>query len=216
MCLAAILAVSALFSMFIIQGNARQNLNTDESSAATTPRPAGEGSSDIQFKLSLLHLYYESKDVASTLPFTTIQICEGALIKAFVNGPNSTTDALTYIDRYADRTLASAYGTMDEILAKYQKLLTRYNISPTSSYTSKYNKLTSMFSSLKNSSNELLSRTRTLIRMSKSNDYDAYYTNCIEQISDLTNKIETYCDIIMDEYDALLNVISEDYDILYQ
>ncbi|NCA92812.1 hypothetical protein EOM82_06125 [bacterium] len=72
-----------------------------------------------------------------------------------------------------------------------------------------------MFSSLKNSSNELISRTRTLIKTSKTNDYDTYYTRYIEQVNDLTGKIESYCKIIMDEYDTLLNAISSDYDILY-
>jgi Zn-dependent M32 family carboxypeptidase len=104
---------------------------------------------------------------------------------------------------------------MDEILSKYQKLLTKYNISSTSSYRTKYNNLSSMFSSLKNSSNELLARTKSLIKMVNANDYDTYYTKYMEQISDLTSKIEAYCKTIMDEYDTLLNSISDDYDILY-
>lgn len=215
LCCAALFVAYAVLAVFVISSDAGQPVNSEESSVGTSPLPAGESSGSIQFKLSLLHLYYESKDVVSTLPFTTIQVSQGALIKAFVSGSTSTADALAYIDRYADRTLASAYGTMDEILAKYQLLLTRYNIASTSSYRSKYNNLSSMFSSLKNSSNELLSRTKTLIKTSKSSDYDTYYTNYIEQISDLTSKIESYCNIIMDEYDTLLNAISDDYDILY-
>ena len=101
-----------------------------------------------------------------------------------MNSTTSITDALTYIDHYADRTLNSAYSTMDEILSKYQKLLTKYNISSTSSYRTKYNNLSSMFSSLKNSSNELLARTKSLIKMVNANDYDTYYTKYMEQISD--------------------------------
>ncbi|MFA6729579.1 MAG: hypothetical protein WCR95_01080 [Eubacteriales bacterium] len=180
----------------------------------TSPLPAGDGSEDIQFKLSLLHLYYESKDVVSTLPFTTIQVTQGALIKAFMTGPSAAEDAEAYLNRYADRTLNSAFDTMDEIIAKYQSLLTKYNISSSSSYTAKFNKLNSMFASLKNSSKELISRARTLIKMSKSADYDSYYTNYIEQLSDLTGKIEANCSVIMAEYDSLLSSISRDYNII--
>jgi len=214
-CCAALFVACVVLSIFVIRGSAGQTLNSEESSAATSPLPAGESSDDIQFKLSLLHLYYESKDVVSTLPFTTIQVSQGALIQAFVSGSDSTTAALKYIDNYYDRTIASAYGTMDEILVKYQLILKKYNIACTSSYTSKYNNLSSMFSSLKNSSNELISRTKTLIKASKTNDYDTYYTSYTEQIIDLTDKIESYCNLIMNEYDTLLSDISSDYDILY-
>lgn len=213
LCCAVLLAICTVLSVLVVKGGAGQN--QDKNVSATIPLPAGESSGDIQFKLSLLHLYYESKDVVSTLPFTTIQVSQGALIKAFVSGSTSTVDALAYIERYADRTLASAYGTMDEILSKYQSLLKKYNIASTSSYTSKYNKLSGMFSSLKNSSNELVSRTRTLIKMSKSSDYDTYYTNYTEQVLDLSSKIESYCNSIMDEYDTLLNAISSDYSIIH-
>lgn len=210
-CCAALLVICAVLSVLVIKGDAYP---AEESSSGTTALPAGEGTDSIQFQLSLLHLYYESTNVVSTLPYTTIQVCNDALLQAFVLGSGSTASALAFIVRYADRTLASAYSTMDEILDKYQKLLTKYNIASTTSYSSKYNNLTSMFSSLKNSSTELISCTRTLIKMSTSNDYDTYYTKYVEQLSDLTGKIESYCSTIMNEYDALLNSISDDYDII--
>lgn len=211
---AVLLVICVVLSVIVISGFSASSDNADTSGDASV-LPATDTNSSIQFKLSLLHLYYESKDIVSTLPFTTIQVTQGALIKALMNSTTSITDALTYIDHYADRTLNSAYSTMDEILSKYQKLLTKYNISSTSSYRTKYNNLSSMFSSLKNSSNELLARTKSLIKMVNANDYDTYYTKYMEQISDLTSKIETYCKTIMDEYDTLLNSISDDYDILY-
>lgn len=217
LCFALLFLTFAAFSMFSVQGEAdlRPGFSRSQGPGATAPLPANAGGTDIQFKLALLHLYYESKDIVSTLPFTTIQVSQGALIKAFMAGATAGADALAYIDRYADRTLTSAYGTMDEVLEKFSLLLTRYNIAAASSYTAKYNKLSSMFSSLKNSANELLSRARALIKTAKSNDYDAYYTSYIEQISDMTGKIETYCGLLMDEYDTLLSSISNDYDILF-
>lgn len=214
-CCVLLFTACAVLAVFVIAGGDNPVSEGNDTGKDTSALPAGESDSSIQFKLSLLHLYYESNDVVSTLPFTTIQVSQGALIKAFMNTPNAAQDGLAYIDKYADRTIVSAFDTMDEILEKYQQLLTKYNISTSSSYRAKYNNLSSIFSSLKNSSNELLARTKTLIKQSKSSEYDSYYTNYIEQISDLTGKIESYSQIIMDEYDTILNAISDDYDILY-
>ncbi|MBO4501757.1 MAG: hypothetical protein J5760_05890, partial [Clostridia bacterium] len=166
---------------------------------STEPLPTPAVSGDVQFKIDLLHFYAQSNNIVSILPFTTIQVTEAALLKAFMSSATAGTEALVYIDRYADRTLASAYETMDELLEHFSAMLTKYNISSSSAYTAKYNKLNSMFSSLKNASTELLSRTRTLIKMSKTEDYDTYYTNYVEQLSDLTGKIEQYCTVINNE-----------------
>lgn len=179
---------------------------------ATEPLATPAVSGDAQFKIDLLHFYAQSNNIVSILPFTTIQVTEAALLKAFMSSATAGTEALVYIDRYADRTLASAYETMDELLEHFSAMLTKYNISSSSSYTAKYNKLSSMFSSLKNASTELLSRTRTLIKMSKTEDYDTYYTNYVEQLSDLTGKIEQYCTVINNEYAALLAELTEDYE----
>ncbi len=178
----------------------------------TEPSLAPASSDDTQFKIALLHFYAQSNNIVSILPFTTVQVTEAALLKAFMSSATAVNESLAYIDRYADRTLASAYETMEELLEKYSALLQKYNISSSSSYTSKYNKLSSIFSSLKNSSTELLSRTRTLIKKSKSDDYDTYYTNYVEQLSDLTGKIEQYCAVISGEYYDLLAELSDDYD----
>ena len=180
--------------------------------SVTVPSPAPEGTDDTQFKIALLHFYAQSNNIVSILPFTTIQVTEAALLKAFMSSSTAVNEALVYIDRYADRTLASSYETMDELAGKYQALLTKYNISASSAYTAKFNRLNSMFSSLKNASTELLSRARTLIKMSKAEDYDTYYTNYVEQLSDLTGKIEQYCSEINNEYYSLLAGLSPDYE----
>ena len=232
-CLCVLLAVCAAASVVIVDRGAAEETGASDKLAAklnavfdsvndrlsnvkktsdVTPSPAPSSSDDIQLKIGLLHLYAQSDTIVSILPFTTVQVTEAALLKAFMSSSTAVNEALVYIDRYADRTLASAYDTMDELLEKYQGLLTKYNISSSSSYTSKYNRLSSMFSSLKNSSTELLSRTRTLIKMSKADDYDAYYTNYVEQLSDLTGKIEQYCTAINNEYNALLSDLSDDYE----
>ncbi len=232
-CLCVLLAVCAVASVVIVDRGAAEKTGASDELAAklnavfdsvndrlsnvkktsdVTPSPAPSSSDDIQLKIGLLHLYAQSDTIVSILPFTTVQVTEAALLKAFMSSSTAVNEALVYIDRYADRTLASAYETMDELLQKYGGLLTKYNISSSSAYTSKYNRLSSMFSSLKNSSTELLSRTRTLIKMSKSDDYDAYYTNYVEQLSDLTGKIEQYCTAINNEYNALLSDLSDDYE----
>ena len=180
----------------------------------TSPSPAPASSDDAKFNAAMLHFYAQSNNIVSILPFTTVQVTEAALLKAFMSSATSVNEALAYIDRYADRTLASAYETMDELLQQYDAILKKYNVAASSAYTAKYNKLTSMFSSLKNASTELLSRTRTLIKMSKSEDYDAYYTNYVEQLSDLTGKIEQYCTVINNEYYAVLSELTDDFEDL--
>lgn len=205
--LCGVLALTCILTTVLLISNVGENNNT-------IPSPAGSTSDDLQFKLSLLHLYYESNSIVSTLPFTTMQVTESALLKAFASTDSSSTDALAYIDRYSDRTLDSAYKTMDEVLAKYKKILEKYNISSASSYTSKYNSLSLMFDSLRSASTELFSRTRTLIKMCNSNDYDTYYTNYIEQLSKLSDKIEQDCVAMTEEYNSLIKSISNDYSIL--
>ncbi len=187
----------------------------NDPSGKTDIQYVNASSDDIQFKLALTHIYYESNTVLSTLPFTTIQISESALIKAYVSSDSGAmTAALKYVDDYSDRTLASAFETMDDILDKFDKILKKYNITSQSSYTAKYNKLKTLFSSVKNSSNELLSRTRSLIRNINNSDYDTYYTKYVEQLNDLSSKLEEYCTVVMDEYDTLIQSISDEYEII--
>ena len=232
-CCALLLAVCAVVSAFVIKGgtDVRETVQDDrtvrlygvlddtysrlaavQNSNAAAPSLSPSSSDDAQFKTDLLHFYAQSTNIVSILPFTTVQVTEAALLKAFMSSATSVNEALAYIDRYADRTLASAYETMDELLEKYSAILQKYNISTSSAYTAKYNRLTSMFASLKNSSTQLLSRTRTLIKKSKSEDYDTYYTNYVEQLSDLTGKIEQYCAEINNEYYNLLSSLTDDYD----
>ena len=204
-----------LAAICVLQAFLLVRTNKNDISSATRIQDVNASATDIQFKLALMHIYYESNTVLSTLPFTTIQISESALIKAYVSsGSEAITAALKYVDDYADRTLDSAFETMDDILEKYDKVLKKYNISSSSSYTSKYNKLKTIFSSVKNSSNELLSRTRSLIRNINSSDYDTYYTKYVEQLSDLSSKLEEYCTTVMDEYDTLMQAISDEYNII--
>jgi len=103
---------------------------------------------------------------------------------------------------------------MDEILSKYQAVLKKYNISSSSSYNAKYNNLKTVFDSLKNSSVELISRTRSLILVSHSSNYDSSYTLYNEQLADLTSKIQSAVVNITNEYEALLAEISSDYDMI--
>ena len=46
----------------------------DGQGAGTTPGLATASSSDIQFKLPLLHLYKEATDVTLVLPYTTVKL----------------------------------------------------------------------------------------------------------------------------------------------
>ena len=112
-----------------------------------------------------------------------------------------------------DRTLNSAFDTMTDITDKYAAVLKEYSISSASSYQTKLTELKNMFASLRNSSTELISRTRTLINR-MNGDYDAYYTQYLEQLSDLSGKIETYGDTLENEYLALLSAISDSYETI--
>ena len=87
------------------------------------------------------------------------------------------------------------------------------NIS-SSPYNAKYNNLVTIFDSLKNSSVELISRTRSLILVSHSSNYDSSYTLYNEQLSDLSTKIQNAVIGITNEYEALLESISDDYEII--
>ena len=49
---------------------------------------------------------------------------------------------------------------------------------------------------------------------SMNGDYDAYYTSYLEQLSDLSGKIETYGDTLENEYLALLSAISDSYETI--
>ena len=186
----------------------------DSSSPAngTVPGYAASDSSDIQFRLALLHLYKEASDVVLALPFTTITLTQTAVTRSFI-GSGEASAALSDLNERVDRTLNSAFETMDDITAKFSDVLKEYAISSTSSYYTKLNSLKTMFSSLKNSSTELISRTRSFINMIDG-DYDAYYTNYLEQLSDLSGKIESYGSTLGNEYDALLSSISDSYETI--
>ncbi len=190
------------------------SLKNDNEGPTTPPALAGSTSQDIQFKLALLHIYNESLVLSSTLPYATIQITYASLVKAFVTDPDSVSAAVEYLNKHVDMQVLSAYDRMEDITKKYKSVLTKYNISSSSPYTAKYNTLVSTFASLKNSSSELISRTRSLIMVSQSNNYDSSYTLYIEQLSDLTNKITSAVVAFTNEYEALLESVSNDYDIL--
>ncbi len=180
----------------------------------TVPAYATATSSDMQFKLSLLHIYSESIQLVSTLPYATVQITYASLIKAFMTDSNAVSAAVEYLNKYVDKQVMSAYETMNTLLDKYSAVLKKYNISSTSTYNAKYNNLVSVFDSLKNSSVELISRTRSLILMSHTTNYDSSYTLYNEQLSDLTTKIQNAVINLTNEYEALLESISTDYDII--
>ena len=176
----------------------------DGQGAGTTPGLATASSSDIQFKLALLHLYKEATDVTLVLPYTTVNLTQTAVTREA---------AIREMNERVDRTLNSAFETMGDITDKYAAVLKEYGISSASSYQTKLTELQNMFASLKNASNELISRTRTLINR-MNGDYDAYYTSYLEQLSDLSGKIETYGDTLENEYLALLSAISDSYETI--
>lgn len=188
--------------------------NSSASDKPTIPSYAAASSSDLQFKLSLMHIYYESQQLVSTLPYATIQITYASLIKAFMTDSNAVSAAVEYLNKYVDKQVLSAYETMDSILEKYKSVLKKYNISSSSPYNAKYNNLVTIFDSLKNSSVELISRTRSLILVSHSSNYDSSYTLYNEQLSDLSTKIQNAVIGITNEYEALLESISDDYEII--
>ncbi len=214
--LCAVLAICCIvlsFCLASIKGESESDNDTSKASG-TLPAQAAATSSDIQFKLSLLHLYYESQQLVSTLPYATVQITYAALIKAFMTDRSAVSAAVEYLNKYVDKQVMSAYDSMDEILSKYQAVLKKYNISSSSSYNAKYNNLKTVFDSLKNSSVELISRTRSLILVSHSSNYDSSYTLYNEQLADLTSKIQSAVVNITNEYEALLAEISSDYDMI--
>lgn len=182
--------------------------NTTSADYATTTNK------DIQFKLSLLHVYSEAQSLVLTLPFTTIQITESALVKALMSGNESVQHAVIYLNKYVDSPLAEAFNMMDEIIAKFKAVLKQYNISSTSSFTADYNNMSAMFSSLRSSSTELTNRCKSLILVSHSSNYDSSYTLYLEQLADLTGKIETFTSSLNDKYEALLAAISNDYELI--
>lgn len=214
--LCAVLAICCIvlsFCLASVKGESESDNNTSKASG-TLPAQAAATSSDIQFKLSLLHLYYESQQLVSTLPYATVQITYAALIKAFMTDSSAVSAAVEYLNKYVDKQVMSAYDSMDEILSKYQAVLKKYNISSSSSYNAKYNNLKTVFDSLKNSSVELISRTRSLILVSHSSNYDSSYTLYNEQLANLTSKIQSAVVNITNEYEALLAEISSDYDMI--
>ena len=214
--LCAVLAICCIvlsFCLASVKGESESDNDTSKASG-TLPAQAAATSSDIQFKLSLLHLYYESQQLVSTLPYATVQITYAALIKAFMTDSSAVSAAVEYLNQYVDKQVMSAYDSMDEILSKYQAVLKKYNISSSSSYNAKYNNLKTVFDSLKNSSVELISRTRSLILVSHSSNYDSSYTLYNEQLADLTSKIQSAVVNITNEYEALLAEISSDYDMI--
>ena len=214
--LCAVLAICCIvlsFCLASVKGESESDNDTSKASG-TLPAQAAATSSDIQFKLSLLHLYYESQQLVSTLPYATVQITYAALIKAFMTDSSAVSAAVEYLNKYVDKQVMSAYDSMDEILSKYQAVLKKYNISSSSSYNAKYNNLKTVFDSLKNSSVELISRTRSLVLVSHSSNYDSSYTLYNEQLADLTSKIQSAVVNITNEYEALLAEISSDYDMI--
>ena len=214
--LCAVLAICCIvlsFCLASVKGEIESGNDTSKASG-TLPVQAAATSGDIQFKLSLLHLYYESQQLVSTLPYATVQITYAALIKAFMTDSSAVSAAVEYLNKYVDKQVMSAYDSMDEILSKYQAVLKKYNISSSSSYNAKYNNLKTVFDSLKNSSVELISRTRSLILVSHSSNYDSSYTLYNEQLADLTSKIQSAVVNITNEYEALLAEISSDYDMI--
>ncbi len=188
--------------------------NTTPPQKTTAPEFADATSTDIQFKLSLLHVYSEALQLTSTLPYATVQLTYAALTKAFTGDSNSVSYAVDWLNKYVDKQVMSAYDTMDDILAKYKSVLDKYNITSSSPYTAKYESMKSLFASLKNSSVELISRTRSLILVSHSSSYDSSYTLYMEQLSDITTKIQDGVVVLTNEYEALLESISNDYDII--
>lgn len=184
----------------------------DGQGAGTTPGLATASSSDIQFKLALLHLYKEATDVTLVLPYTTVNLTQTAVTRAFIGSAEGEA-AIREMNERVDRTLNSAFETMGDITDKYAAVLKEYGISSASSYQTKLTELQNMLASLKNASNELISRTRTLINR-MNGDYDAYYTSYLEQLSDLSGKIETYGDTLENEYLALLSAISDSYETI--
>ncbi len=210
--LCAVLTVCCIALTFCLVSLKNDSLDAEKQ--PTVPAYATATSSDMQFKLSLLHIYSESIQLVSTLPYATVQITYASLIKAFMTDSNAVNAAVEYLNKYVDKQVMSAYETMNTLLDKYSAVLKKYNISSTSTYNAKYNNLAATFDSLKNSSVELISRTRSLILMSHTTNYDSSYTLYNEQLSDLTTKIQNAVINLTNEYEALLESISTDYDII--
>ena len=172
--LCAVLAICCIVLSFCLASIKGESESDTSKASGTLPAQAAATSSDIQFKLSLLHLYYESQQLVSTLPYATVQITYAALIKAFMTDSSAVSAAVEYLNKY----------------------------------------LKTVFDSLKNSSVELISRTRSLILVSHSSNYDSSYTLYNEQLADLTSKIQSAVVNITNEYEALLAEISSDYDMI--
>lgn len=56
----------------------------DAQAMGTTPGLANASSDDIQFKLALLHLYKEATDVTLVLPYTTVNLTQTTVTRAFI------------------------------------------------------------------------------------------------------------------------------------
>ena len=103
-CCALLLAVCAVVSAFVIKGgtDVRETVQDDrtvrlygvlddtysrlaavQSGSAAAPSLSPSTSDDAQFKTDLLHFYAQSTNIVSILPFTTVQVTEAALLKAF-------------------------------------------------------------------------------------------------------------------------------------
>ena len=89
--LCAVLAICCIVLSFCLASIKGESDNDTSKASGTLPAQAAATSSDIQFKLSLLHLYYESQQLVSALPYATVQITYAALIKAFMLSTSTNT-----------------------------------------------------------------------------------------------------------------------------
>ena len=94
--LCAVLAICCIVLSFCLASIKGESDNDASKASGTLPAQAAATSSDIQFKLSLLHLYYESQQLVSTLPYATVQITYAALIKAQIGAGQRCSAIRTY------------------------------------------------------------------------------------------------------------------------
>ena len=99
----------------------------DAQAMGTTPGLANASSDDIQFKLALLHLYKEATDVTLVLPYTTVNLTQTAVTRAFI-GSEEGEIAIREMNERVDRTLNSAFDTMTDITDKYAAVLKDYSL----------------------------------------------------------------------------------------
>lgn len=156
--------------------------------------------SEKTFLAAKSYIYKDASTVILKLPYTTINLTQTALTKFFAGDSDG---ALIYLSERNDKYLDTCYDMMDKVCSNYKKLLDKYNVSSSSADYSDYKSLSSMMSTLKSSSKELIKRATSFIKGGKSAS-DGLYTSYSEQLSDLSSKITSYGSKVDEAYEAIM------------